>query len=147
MRKNSKEKPKCSNLCLVQRKGRRELSEGKRTKSEATMGSVRVSCIGENYEYHNGIDCSVQNTSVNNGIYPTKNDCRRKCREDNSKRTPHPYPYLRRYCHVSTTRMLGENPVTVTQGNNHSSVEEDTVKRRRDKVVGLLYSRFSSEYL
>jgi hypothetical protein len=74
------------------------------------------------------VDCSGTNTSANNGTYPTRKA--QESREDNNEKQRTPDPYLRKYYHVLGVRMLWEKPCH--SGENHSSVKEDSVKRRRD---------------
>ena len=73
------------------------------------------------------VDCIGKNTSVNNGIYPTGNVQENvEKTTTKTKRTPH--PYLKRYYHVLTVRMLWEKPYH--SGENDSSVKEDSVKTK-----------------
>ena len=51
--------------------------------------------------------------------------------EDNNKNKTNPTPYLRRYFHVLVVRVLWENHLP--SGENHSSVRDNTVERRKDK--------------
>jgi hypothetical protein len=56
-----------------------------------------------------------------------------------TKRNPH--PYLRRYCHVLTSRIVGEPPVF--RGKT-LFCKKDTVKRRKEKERVLAMMRFAN---
>jgi hypothetical protein len=74
------------------------------------------------------VDCIGKNTSVNNGTYPTRKP-QKKCRESNNEKQE---PQTRIWGGTVTTwaRMLWKKPWHSWE--NHSSVKEDNVKRRRD---------------
>ena len=89
-------------------------------------------CSGENYDHHNGRDCSDKNTNANNGVYPTRND-QENTEKITTKNQTNPTPVFEEVLPRLDSQDVAEETPSFRGKTLTGDCKGNTVKRGREK--------------